>query len=165
VASDLHLLDQLGPFDLVTVWRFIAPAEPELRLAALSAVARSMSDDGLLIVNNNANRASLHWLALFLRSLVRGQSLRSSRPYRGSLSHRQLCRLLETVGLRVEAIRGVCYLPEQMTRRLPARFWVPLERALGRLNIAARYAVNQLVIARRAECADHPDVIARSEAR
>jgi len=151
VSRDPNLLDQLGPFDLVTVWRFIAPAGPGLRFAALSAIARSMNDGGFLFVNNNANRASLHGAVLFLRSLVKVQRLRSSIPYQGSLPHGELCRLLESVGFRVEETRAICYLPEQVTRRLPARLWVPIERALSRLNIAPQHAVDQLVIARRTE--------------
>jgi predicted TPR repeat methyltransferase len=163
VSEDPNLLDPLGPFDLVTVWRFIAPAEPELRLAALSAIARSMEDGGLLVVNNNANRTSLHCLALFVRSLVRAQS-QWSATYRGFLSHRELLSLLEGVGLNVLETRGVSYLPEQLTRRLPGWLWMPVERALGRLNVAPHYSVNQLVVARLAPRPDQPDVVALSQA-
>jgi polysaccharide pyruvyl transferase WcaK-like protein/SAM-dependent methyltransferase len=164
VMKDPGLLDRLGPFDLVTMWRFVAPAEPELRLAALSAVARSMEDGGVLVVNNNANRTSLHSAALLVRSLLRAPPRRDG-IYRGFLSHRELGRLLQAVGLSVVGTKGVSYLPEQLTRRLPAWLWMPVERVLGRLNIAPQYSVNQLVVARRPHrqpsgCVDDPDALA-----
>jgi polysaccharide pyruvyl transferase WcaK-like protein/SAM-dependent methyltransferase len=151
VSTDPRLLDPLGRFDLVTLWRFIAPADPHLRLAALSAIARSMNDGALLLVNNNANRTSLHWVALLLRALMRRESLQSSGAYQGSMPHRQLERLLLAVGLRVEAIRGISYLPDQLARRRPAWLWMAVDQVLRRLNFAPQYAVNQLVIARRDE--------------
>jgi polysaccharide pyruvyl transferase WcaK-like protein/SAM-dependent methyltransferase len=155
VSTRPALLDEFGPFDLVTVWRFVAPAEPQLRLTTLAAIARSMADGGVLLVNNNANRTSLHTVALLVRSIVRAESLLTSRPYQQSLAHRDLCRLIEAVGLRVEETRAIGYLPQQLTRRLPPFLWMPLERALGRLNIAPHYSVNELVVARRSERVPH----------
>jgi SAM-dependent methyltransferase len=168
VMKDPSLLDRLGPFDLVTVWRFVAPAEPDLRLAALSAVARSMENGGMLVVNNSANRTSLHSVALFVRSLLRAPPRRDG-IYRGLLSHTELCGLLQAVGLSVVETKGVSYLPEQLTRRLPAWLWMPLERALGRLNVAPQYSVNQLVVARRprrqpAGRVENPDALAPTRA-
>lgn len=151
VMADPLVLRPYGVFDLATIWRFIAPAEPELRVAAATAVAGALADGALLMVNNNANRTSLHWLALVIRSLVRGNPLPSSKAGPGSISHSQLCALLRDAGFRVIATKGICYLPEQLTRRLPSWSWVPVERLLGRLNLGSRYAVNQLVLARREE--------------
>jgi len=153
VSRTPHLLDQIGPFDLVTLWRFIAPAEPALRLEALSAVSRRMQEGAILVVNNNANSRSLHGVALGLRARVKGSPPRRDRA-QSSISHRQLCQHLESVGLVVEETRGICYLPEHATRRMPSWLWAPIERLLGRLNVVPNYAVNQLIIARRPRSKD-----------
>jgi polysaccharide pyruvyl transferase WcaK-like protein/SAM-dependent methyltransferase len=149
IAAAPSFLDGFGRFDLATIWRFMAPADPELRHAALSAVSDVTSDGAVLLVNNNANRTSLRWIVLVIRSLIRGQSLPSLQADAGSISHRELCFLLCNAGFQVVETRGICYLPDQLTRRLPSWSWMPVERFLGRLNLASRYAVNQLLIARR----------------
>jgi polysaccharide pyruvyl transferase WcaK-like protein/SAM-dependent methyltransferase len=148
VFENPNLLDEVGPCDLVTLWRFVAPAEPELRRAALTAIAACMDEGGLLVVNNNANRTSLLGLALRLRARVKGIPFRPE-PYRGAISHRELCHLLESIGLLVEETRAIAYLPEHVSRRLPSVLWMPFERIMARLNLAPAYAANQLVIARR----------------
>jgi SAM-dependent methyltransferase len=148
-AAASSVLDGFGRFDLATIWRFIAPADPDLRRAALSAVAEVTSSGAVLLVNNNANRTSLRWPVLVIRSLVRGQPFPLPDTDVGSISHKQLCLLLRSAGFQVVATRGICYLPDQLTRRLPSWSWMPVERLLGRLNLASRFAVNQVLLARR----------------
>ena len=108
LASDQDLLTRLGPFDLVTLWRFISGAEPSLRLNVLSAVSRAMDEGGVLLVNNNANRASLHSVAVILRCLIRGHALRDSQPWRSSLAHEDLRRLLADCRARGRRNKGNC---------------------------------------------------------
>lgn len=148
------VLGRLDRFDLATIWRFIAPADSELRHAAIAAVAQVTSGGAVLLVNNNANRTSLRWVPLVIRSLVQGQPFPSPQVDVGSISHRELCLLLRSAGFHVVTTRGICYLPDQLTRRLPSWSWMPVERFLGRLNFASRYAVNQLLLARRTGCTE-----------
>lgn len=87
----------IGLFDLVTSFRFLGNAEPELRAAAIAALNRHQPIGGYLIVNNHRNPASLANL---------------SRKMRGSavdvdLTHRRLSRLLNSGGYEIVKVRPV----------------------------------------------------------
>ncbi len=61
LAGDLTECDILGErtFDLITAFRFFTNAQPDLRRQALAILARHLSDDGILVINNHRNASSL----------------------------------------------------------------------------------------------------------
>ena len=86
-------------FDLITSFRFLTNAEPELRKQALLRLHKYLKDDGTLIVNAHSNPWSyrlvmlpFHWASdRFVRR----------RPLFGYLSGRQARRLLDECGFKV----------------------------------------------------------------
>jgi SAM-dependent methyltransferase len=142
-------LDELGPFDFISIFRFLAPAEPALRVSTLKVLTAHLARDGLLLINNNANAASLLYLTLVLKRCLSGLRLRDLVEYRQSMSFKVLRRLLRESNLEIVETRGVCYFPSHLTSRLPKVFWYPLERLLGYLNLFPSLAVNQIVVARK----------------
>ena len=61
IEADLTQRDVLGErrFDLITAFRFFPNAEPELRRAVSSVLARHLASQGVLVFNNHKNRNSL----------------------------------------------------------------------------------------------------------
>jgi ubiquinone/menaquinone biosynthesis C-methylase UbiE len=90
----------IGQFDLATSFRFLGNAGPELRRAALGAIARRLRRDGFLIVNNHRNP---HAIGSLFAELGGRHDM--------DLTHAVLVKLLDDAGFRI-------------TRVLPIGFWV-----------------------------------------
>jgi 2-polyprenyl-3-methyl-5-hydroxy-6-metoxy-1,4-benzoquinol methylase len=149
VTSNSESLKQLGHFDLITVFRFLAPAEEELRIKIIKILASCLSVKGIIIINNNANLTSLLYPALIIRSLF-GRPFKGSTNYKQALPHRHMLSLLNNAGLDVIESVGTCFLPGIIARRLPRQLWFSIENTLNRLNPAPSLAVNQIVVAIKA---------------
>ena len=82
----------LGPFDLITGFRFLGNAQHTLRLEALQALRGLMKRDGYLLMNNHRNPWSIQSLVL------RAQGLSDSGV---DLNYMKLRRLYATAGFRI----------------------------------------------------------------
>jgi SAM-dependent methyltransferase len=153
VTANPERLAQLGPFDLITLFRFLAPAEEDLRIAVLRILANCLTPNGILIINNNANLASLLYPTLMIRSLF-GRPFKSSINYLQALPYRHLGNLLHEAGLDVVETLGVCFIPSIIASRLPRFFWYPVESALRGAKLSPAVAVNQIVVARKRPAKD-----------
>ena len=92
VQADITQSDVLGDetFDLITAFRFLANAQEELRVKALRVLARHLSPQGRLVLNNHKNHSSLLY-----------RLGRLMRKHTRTLSHRHLCQLLRQAGLEI----------------------------------------------------------------
>ncbi len=142
LTRERTILDREAPFDLITGFRFLLNAEPELRQAAVGALVPLLAKGGLLIVNNHGNRSSLLGGLGRLKAATGGNR-------ENTLPGREVVRLLRAHELEVLHVVGVCFLPPALGRRLPFRCWMPLERALEQVTPIAGVAVNQLFVARK----------------
>ena len=98
VRADLTSEDvDIGQFDLATSFRFLGNAGPELRSAALGAIAKRLRRDGFLIVNNHRNPEAIG--SLFAK-------LGGSR-HDLDLTHGLLARLLKDAGFRITRVRPI----------------------------------------------------------
>ncbi|MDT8369919.1 MAG: class I SAM-dependent methyltransferase [Longimicrobiales bacterium] len=88
---------ELGPFDLVTAFRFFGNADPELRTAALTALNRLQPTGGILVLNNHRNPRSV----TNLLDRLRGEGALMD------LTHPALRRLLDHHGYEVVAARPI----------------------------------------------------------
>lgn len=86
------------PFDLITSFRFFGNAEPELRLSVLERLARLLSPNGRLIINNHRNP----WA---IRPLLR-ERLAGAR-FEPRLEYPFLRDALARNGLRIESLEGI----------------------------------------------------------
>ena len=143
VCADLTRSDaELGPFDLVTAFRFFANAQDELRSAALAAVNRRLRPGGYLIVNNHRNPSSFLGVA---NRLAR----RGDKP---DLTHFKLRKLLRRHGFEIDHQRAIGFwiLRFKLTSAdcLGSAFASRLERAF-QYACFAPFAPDILLVARK----------------
>ncbi|GGW61060.1 class I SAM-dependent methyltransferase [Streptomyces caelestis] len=101
-----------GPYDAVTVFRFLLNAPEEIRVPVLRKIRQHMEPGGLLILNNHGHFPSLRSIA------VRVPKSRPERP--SELRHRDIVELLQASGFRMESRRGFSAFPPVLHRNLPA---------------------------------------------
>jgi SAM-dependent methyltransferase len=152
-GAELHVVDPDGPVPspvptdgpaLVTLFRLLLNAPPDLRDRALSFAAAALPtpDSGLLVVENHGNRRSLRHLRRFRRP--RGNA------WFAELSHVEVADLLSRHGFRLVERRGFALLPQGAYRR---RWLRPLARlidaAATRIPALAPVCTDVLYVARR----------------
>ena len=143
-----------GSYDLITAFRFILNAEPALRAAGLAAMQRRLRDESSLLVFNNHGNLWSHKALLWPVHKAAGRVQPGSAG--NYLSHRQVMRLVERAGLRVERVVGCGVLGARTSRRLPEARVAEWERRMA-ATWTARAAVNRMYVCRRAVQADHPE--------
>ncbi|WP_316744371.1 class I SAM-dependent methyltransferase [Streptomyces sp. MK7] len=132
-----------GPYDAVTVFRFLLNAPQEVRMPVLRRIRQHMRPGALLVLNNHGHFPSLRSLA------IRTPRRRPQRP--NELRHRDVTDLLQAAGFRIEHRHGFSFFPPVVHRMLPSR---PLGRvdAVGGSALLGkatqRLMVEQLYIAR-----------------
>lgn len=135
-----------GRYDLITAFRFLLNAEPELRRAGLAALASRLRDpDSRLVLNVHGNPLSykaLVWPLRRLRGLLGGEGGENL------LSLGEARRLLFAAGLEVVAVRGMGIFPGRLWRSLPPRVGVAVEGALARAPMLPHLGVNQVLVCR-----------------
>jgi predicted TPR repeat methyltransferase len=140
IEADLTQADVLDGrrFDLITAFRFFPNAEPELRRAVFSVLARHLAPRGVLVFNNHKNRNSLR---------RRLSGLLGSGVRRGTMTHDQVHALAAEAGLRVLRLFPLACLPvSDRHPLLPIRLLEPLERWMSRLPGAAALAQNVVYV-------------------
>ena len=118
-----------GPYELITVFRFILNAEPKLREDALIALARRLTEDGVIILNNHG---SPHSIKLFgrLYHIVR-HSLGFSGRVPTYLTDGEIERIADSAGLRIIEKIGYGLLGGRVGRIFGRRIANAFERRLA----------------------------------
>jgi predicted TPR repeat methyltransferase len=129
-------------FDLITAFRFFVNAEPELRRAALRALAPLLAPDGCLIFNNHQN--------------LNAPYMRVTRAYAGwrgfqafnVLSIAECRALVAEVGLEIVHVFpvGMFRLPKL---NLPSALYRVADRLAGAADFTARWSMSPILVARR----------------
>jgi len=136
-----------GRYDLITAFRFLLNAEPELRVAGLSALAVRLRDrDSRLVVSVHGNRLSYKALVGPYRRI---RALSTGCPADNLLSVTETRRLLVGAGLEVVSVHGMGLFPGRLWKPLPRRVAVAVERALMRLPLISRFGLNQVLVCRK----------------
>lgn len=134
-----------GKYDLITAFRFVLNAEPELRRAGLRALAARLRDDrSRLVLNTHGNPLSYKGLIVPLR-----KALAKRGGDENLLSVRELTRILAEVGLEPVARVGMGILPSPITRRIPRDLALAAERGLRSVPFLEPLGVNQVLVCRR----------------
>lgn len=144
IEADLTQQDILDErsFDLITAFRFFPNAEPELRRAVFSALARHLAPRGVLVFNNHKNRNSLR------RRISR---LLGREIARGTMTHAEVEALVAQAGLRIVEIIPLAVLPLSATHPLlPVSVIEPVERWLGGSRSVAGLAQDVIYVCARA---------------
>jgi SAM-dependent methyltransferase len=133
-----------GNKDIITAFRFVLLAEPELRVACIRELRnRLRSDRSIMILNTHGNPWSFRALAT-----LRDRVLRRDRRL-PSLSLGDMKELAKSCGLRVVGATGLGFVPTFLAKRLPARVLGAVERALAGLPLLWRLGSIQLVVMQR----------------
>jgi len=134
--------DDIGEFDVVTMFRFLLNAEPALRAEVLDWLARRMRPGAVLIGNNHMETSSLSGIMT-----VAAKALISRN--RNHLSRGEIDSMLKTAGFRVERWAGFRILPTVMGKPVLGRtLQLAAERVAVRLGLG-RYGVEHLFVAIR----------------
>jgi SAM-dependent methyltransferase len=133
----------VGTFDVITVFRFILRAGPELREAALRWLRGVISEGGTLIVNNHRNAHSQRGIAYRIQTAIRPNGFKDEL-----LSDAQVQQLLARCGFEIVRTYGFGGVPS-----LRGRLIVP-PRALARIerwwteHRTARFSKNRIYVCR-----------------
>lgn len=136
-----------GRYDLITAFRFLLNAEPELRLRAMEGLARRMKDQASrLLLDNHGNSTSykaLRWPNHWTRT---GQPRYESAG--NLMRHKDVVALLDRCGLVVEEVYGYGFLGGAGLRALPRGLVRGIERTLSGRPGVERVGVHQLYVCR-----------------
>ncbi len=139
--------DVEASYDLITCFRFLLNAEPDLRHHALRGLAaRLKGPDSRLLLDNHGNLTSykaLRWP---------GSVVRRGRPQRESagnvLGHDEVLGLTAQAGLIAERRRGYGFLSGMAVRVLGYERVLRWERRLAAVPALERLGVHQLYVCR-----------------
>ena len=145
IETDITVENVLKPrkFNLITAFRFFLNAEPELRSAAIGALAELLEEDGYFVFNNHQNSGSL-WIKL------RYARHRKKNP-EGTfnvMSLDQMKKLAEETGLEIVEIypAGFFHPP-----KVPVSYRLnrAIDWAAGKFNFLNRFSESPIAVCRR----------------
>ncbi len=150
ICADITAEDSVveGTYDLITTFRFVLNAEPNLRQAGINALAKRLKDDNsILIFNNHGNLLSLKlllWPLHKIRGL--GKGYRTAGNY---MTNGQAHRAAEKAGLKIIKTIGCGFFGGTIAKILPTKILTSLERAFANSRLLRPVCVNQLYVAKR----------------
>jgi len=145
IEADITVGNILQPrqFNLITAFRFFLNAEPELRSAAIEALADLLTEDGTLVFNNHHNLGS-PWIKL----LHARHRQKNPEGTFNVMNIEQMKDLVESAGLEIVELypAGFFHPP-----KIPV--WYRLNRVIDnvacRFKCLSRFSENPVVVCRR----------------
>lgn len=133
----------LGTFDVITCFRFILNAQPELRICVLQWLRQVIDDDGVLVINNHLNRWSLTGIVCGLSNLIRGERRHNL------LSDREVRELIAGCGFAVTEQYGFGIIPAWRNRLLlPRALVLTVERVSSKTPLLGLFAKDRVYLCR-----------------
>ena len=121
----------MGKFDLITAFRFVLNAQPELRKRALSMLCKAMSgDESYLIFNMHTNKYSYAFVS-WLWYAIFGQA--EGKDVRRYMSRHDCVKMANDAGLHVIQVRGVGFVSGKLFNVFPWRLVMFVETVLSRM--------------------------------
>jgi predicted TPR repeat methyltransferase len=145
IETDITAENILKPrkFNLITAFRFFLNAEPELRSAAIRAIAELLDEDGYFVFNNHQNSGS-PWIK------IRHEYYQKKNPEAtfNIMSIEQMKNLVEQAGLDIIEIYpvGIFHPP-----KIPVFFQLNhvIDWAASKFHFLTRYSENPIAVCRR----------------
>lgn len=134
-------------YDLITSFRFLTNAEPELRRLVLRQLAGRLNAHGRIILNIHANPLSYRGLLIpfyWAREKLTGQKMLQH------LTRHRTVRELRAAGLEIERVVGLGFVSGRLLRFLPFQLALALERRLAGFPGLQYFGVNQVFVCRKA---------------
>jgi SAM-dependent methyltransferase len=133
-------------YDFITAFRFLLNAEPELRHAAVGALARRLRDrNSRLIINNHGNFYS-HRMLMWPYHQFKWMS--AAQPMPRYLVRAQVQVLFDSAGLEIVAMHGIGFLGAKAHKLLPYKYSLWLESRFADAPILRNIGVNQIFVVR-----------------
>ena len=129
-------------FNLITAFRFFLNAEPELRSAAMRALAGLLAEDGILVFNNHHNLGS-PWVRLLHRRHLR----KSPNGIFNVMSLEQMTELAEDAGLEIVEIHPAGFFHPP---KVPVSYRLnrAIDRVASKLSFLHRMSENPIAVCR-----------------
>ena len=133
-------------FNLITAFRFFLNAEPELRSAAMNALAGLLAEDGILVFNNHHNLGSL-WIRLLHRRHLR----KNPDGIFNVMSIEQMTELVEGAGLEIIEIHPAGFFHPP---KVPVSYRLnhAIDGAARRIRFLSRFSENPIAVCRPRRC-------------
>jgi SAM-dependent methyltransferase len=135
-----------GKYDLITAFRFILNAGPELRLVAMKALTLRLKDErSWIIFNNHANPFSIKlimWPVHFIRQLWKGKD-----PAGNYLTNTQVYRLTTETDLHIVRVIGYGFLGGHLAKVFSKKWICYIESWLAKCPLLSRFGINQCYVA------------------
>jgi ubiquinone/menaquinone biosynthesis C-methylase UbiE len=145
IETDITTENTLKPkkFNLITAFRFFLNAEPELRSAAIKAIAELLDDDGYLVFNNHQNSSS-PWLRLRYAYYQK----KNPEGIYNVMSIGQMKKLVEEAGLQIVEIYPAGFFNPP---KIPVSFHLnrAIDWATGKFIFLNRFSENLIAICHR----------------
>jgi len=137
--------DVPGDIDIITAFRFLLLAEPDLREAVVSQLLQKLRDSNSFII------FSLHGNPNSYRALarLRNKLITRSRPKLPNFGLRDLQQLADRVGMKIVDATGAGYLPHSLAKFLPRPMFRGIEQCLAGWPFFWRFGSNLLVVCKR----------------
>lgn len=150
LCADITAEDSVveGTYDLITTFRFVLNAEPDLRQAGINALAKRLKDDKSILVFNNHGNLFSHKLLLWPLHKIRGLG-KGYRTEGNYMTNSQAHRVAEKAGLTIIKTIGCGFIGGTIAKILPTKRLASLERAFAGSRLLRPFCVNQLYIAKR----------------
>ncbi len=145
IEADITKEDALvgRKFNLITAFRFFLNAEPDLRLAAMKALAELLDDDGILVFNNHHSLGS-PWIRL----LHRRHLARNPDGIFNVMSIDQMNSLAESAGLEIiELCPAGFFHPPKVP--VLCRLNRAIDRAACSVKFLHRFSESPIAVCRR----------------
>jgi SAM-dependent methyltransferase len=131
-----------GPFQLVTSFRLLLNAQPELREDVLAFTSRILADEGIFVFDVHGNTTSLRVFGPLRNRLFRREPIHQ-------LAVPQVRRLLRRYGLEVVEMRGFGLLTPKLFRTLGRGRAERIEALAQRFGVLQYLCVNLVFVARK----------------
>jgi hypothetical protein len=134
-----------GEKDLITCFRFLLLAEEPLRTQCISALATKLRNkESVMILNSHGNPSSFRALANLRNKLFK----KSPQPL-PAFSMKDMKALAQRCGLEIIAASGLGFVPNGMSKILPAWLYSGMERMLCGLPLIWRFGAELMFVCRR----------------
>ena len=133
-------------FNLITAFRFFLNAEPELRSAAMNALAGLLAEDGILVFNNHHNLGS-PWIRLLHQRHLR----KNPDGIFNVMSIEQMTELVEGAGLEIIEIHPAGFFHPP---KVPVSYRLnhAIDGAARRIRFLSRFSENPIAVCRPRRC-------------
>ncbi|GBD39714.1 Ubiquinone/menaquinone biosynthesis C-methyltransferase UbiE [bacterium HR37] len=132
----------VGPFDMITAFRFFLNAEQSLREQALLSLRQRMHRDSILVANNHGSYPSLRSLTLRLQRKLRSTEI-------NEIKQADFENMLQKAGFQIVKSFGLAVLTPTIAKLLGPNITLKCEKLAFLSRISDRLGSNKIYVLKR----------------